>query len=317
MQSLMRRPQMPRRGLPQLPQRAPGRNPAEGMRRDPAPSRWSYRMQRLWLTPLFRILFRFGLPLLVLALIMAVWLGSAERREAIVGLYTDIKVKFQNRPEFTVGLIAVDGASPELGDAIRARMDLKLPLSSFDIDLDAQRVKIEELDAVAKAELRVRPGGTLQVVITEREPALVWRIDRETVEMVDAGGHRVAGLAERADRPDLPLVAGDGADLAAPEALRIIAAAEPIQARIRGLVRMGERRWDIVLDRNQRILLPAEEPVAALERLLAIDKAEDVLGRDIFSVDLRDGNRPTIRLAPHAFAEMRRARGIDVPESDL
>jgi len=36
-------------------------------RRDPAPSRWQYRMQRLWLTPLFRMLFRVGLPLLVVA----------------------------------------------------------------------------------------------------------------------------------------------------------------------------------------------------------------------------------------------------------
>ncbi|MDZ7909564.1 MAG: cell division protein FtsQ/DivIB [Gemmobacter sp.] len=44
---------------------------------------------------------------------------------------------------------------------------------------------------------------------------------------------------------------------------------------------MGERRWDIVLDRNQRILLPAKEPVRALERLLALDKAEDLLKRDI------------------------------------
>ncbi len=293
------------------------RAPVAGVRRDPAPSRWSYRMQRLWLTPLFRVLFRVGLPMLVVALIAGVWLASAERRDALVAMYSDIKTKFQNRPEFTVGLISVEGASPALGDAIRARMDMKLPMSSFDMDLDAQRAKIEELDAVAKAELRVRTGGTLQVLITEREPALVWRLDAETIEMIDATGHRVAGLTERADRPDLALVAGEGADRAAPEALRIVAAAGPIMPRVRGLIRMGDRRWDIVLDRNQRILLPSDRPVEALERLLALDKAEDLLNRDLFSVDLRDGNRPTIRLAPHAFAEMRRARGIEVPESDL
>ena len=31
-------------------------------RRDPAPSRWAYRMNRLWLTPLFRAALRVGLP---------------------------------------------------------------------------------------------------------------------------------------------------------------------------------------------------------------------------------------------------------------
>ena len=37
------------------------------LRRDPAPSRWAYRMQRLWLTPMFRVLCRVGLPGVVLA----------------------------------------------------------------------------------------------------------------------------------------------------------------------------------------------------------------------------------------------------------
>ena len=43
-------------------------------------------------------------------------------------------------------------------------------MSSFDIDLDAARARIEALDAVKKADLRVRSGGILQVVITERVP---------------------------------------------------------------------------------------------------------------------------------------------------
>lgn len=300
--------------------RAPARGaaaPAGSERRDPAPSRWSYRMQRLWLTPLFRVLFRFGLPVLMVALVAGIYLASADRRAALVAGYENLKTQFQNRPEFMVGLISVEGASPELGDAIRARMALPLPLSSFDIDLDGERAKIEELDAVARAELRVRPGGTLEVAITERQPALVWRVDEGSLQMIDATGHRVAGLSARSDRPDLPLVAGEAADRAAPEALAIIAAADPILPRLRGLIRMGDRRWDLVLDRDQRILLPAEQPVRALERLLALDKAEDLLARDILTVDLRNGDHPVIRLASHAFAEARRARGIEVPENDL
>lgn len=290
---------------------------AQPERRDPAPSRWSYRMQRLWLTPLFRVLFRFGLPVLGVAMVVGIYLASDDRRAALIAGYEDIKTQFQNRPEFVVSLISVEGASPELGDAIRARMALNLPLSSFDIDLDAERAKIEELDAVARADLRVRPGGTLEVAITERQPALVWRVDDATLQMVDATGHRVAGLAARTDRPDLPLIAGEGADRAAPDALAILAAADPILPRIRGLVRMGDRRWDVILDRDQRIMLPAEQPVRAMERLLALDKAQGLLARDILTVDLRNGDHPVIRLASHAFAEMRRARGIEVPENDL
>ncbi|MFD1808525.1 cell division protein FtsQ/DivIB [Gemmobacter lanyuensis] len=96
----------------------------------------------------------------------------------------------------------------------------------------------------------------------------------------------------------------------AAEALQIVAAAEPIVPRLRGLVRVGERRWDVVLDRGQRILLPANNPVRALERLLALDKAEDLLNRDVLTVDLRSQQRPTLRLAPNALRALRRAQEL-------
>ena len=301
------RPDSPRPG-PRVYHRQP--------HRDPAPSRWAYRMQRLWLTPYFRVLARVGLPVFLLAMAVGLYAGNADRRAAVVGVYTDLKDKFQNRPEFMVGLVSVEGASPELAEAIRGRVDLKLPLSSFDIDLDAVRARVEELDAVAKAELRVRSGGVLQVLITERMPVLVWR-QGERLEMLDEGGFRVAGLAARTDRPDLPLIAGEGADAASSEALEIFAAAQPISSRVRGLVRMGGRRWNVILDRNQKIMLPAVGAVAALERLMALDKAEDLLARDVLNVDLRNDKRPVLRLAPYALNEHRKAQGIDVSGSEL
>ena len=73
----------------------------------------------------------------------------------------------------------------------------------------------------------------------------------------------------------------------------------------------------MVLDRDQRILLPAHEPVRALERLLALDKAEDLLNRDILTVDLRNQQRPTLRLAADALRELRRAQGIETVENAL
>jgi cell division protein FtsQ len=72
-----------------------------------------------------------------------------------------------------------------------------------------------------------------------------------------------------------------------------------------------------VLDRNQRILLPTQDPVNALERLIALDKADDLLARDVLTVDLRNEQRPVLRLAPNALGEMRRAQGIDTSGSDL
>lgn len=287
------------------------------IRRDPAPSRWAYRMQRLWLTPLFRVVFRLGLPLAVIGAVGTLVFYDAGRREALMQGFADLRGQFQARPEFRVSYLSIDGASPDLADAVRAKLAVTLPQSSFDLDLGALRLLAEELDAVASAELRVRSGGVLQVLLTERDPALIWRMG-DRLELLDATGHRVAGLAARGDRADLPLILGTGANAAAPEALALLDAAGPLMPRLRGLVRMGERRWDIVLDRDQRILLPATDPIAALERLLALNQADDLLARDILSIDLRSEQRPALRLAPFALNEARRAAGlIPITENDL
>lgn len=299
------------------PLSAPRRhNPQPALRRDPAPSLWAYRMQRVMLTPYLRALLRVGLPTLAVLAVTGLYLADEGRRGAVVGIFTEVRAKFENRPEFQVTLASVEGCSPDLAEAVRARMNLQLPKSSFHLDLEAARARIEELDAVKSAELRVRSGGVLQVIVTEREPVAVWRTE-DGLLLVDETGHRVAGLHARSDRPDLPLIAGQGANAAMPEALELLAAAGPLTARIRGLVRMGERRWDIVLDRDQRLMLPSDNPVRALERLLALDKAEDILARDVAAIDLRNDARPTLRLTPFALNELRRSQGLDTVETDL
>ncbi|MEH7829425.1 cell division protein FtsQ/DivIB [Gemmobacter denitrificans] len=290
-----------------------GQGPA---RRDPAPTRMAYRMQRLWLTPLFRIAMRVGVPVLLISGAVALWLGDDARRAAVIAKVEELRTAVEQRPEFMVSVLQITGASPALDTAIRDLLAIRLPQSSFDLDLEAARARISALDAVASVSVQVKSGGVLAVGITERQPALIWRKGDE-LDLLDATGRRVAQILTRADRPDLPVVTGEGASLAAAEALQIVAAAGPLTPRLRGLVRVGERRWDLVLDRDQRILLPAAAPVRALERLLAFDKAEDLLNRDILTVDLRHPTRPTLRLAPFALKEMRRALGIETVENDL
>lgn len=284
--------------------------------RDPAPSRTAYRLHRLWLTPFFRVLLRVGLPAFVITFSIGLYLSNDHRRANISTAWATTWDAVEERPEFMVNLLAIDGASPALSEAVRAKLNLKLPVSSFDIDMDAAIVNIEELDAVASAEMRLRTGGVLQVAITERLPVIIWRRPAE-LSLLDAEGRRVAKILARADRDDLPVVSGDGADADVAGALAILEAAGPIAARVRGLVRMGERRWDIVLDRDQRILLPETGPIPALERVIALDKAEDLLDRDVLAIDMRDDARPVLRLAPYALGVLRQSQGIETGASSL
>ena len=278
--------------------------------RDPAPSRLTYRAQRLWLTPVFRSLLRVGVPAFLIVGGIGLYASDPSNIQRLQDSVAETRRQIEDRPEFRVSLMAIEGASPVLAEEIRATLALDFPMSSFDLDLPHLRERVEAIRAVHTAELRIRSGGELAITVVERRPAMVWQA-REGLWVIDSFGERVAPLAARPQLTHLPVISGDGANEAAGEALALFRAARPLGERLRGLVRMGERRWDVVLEDGPRILLPAEGPVPALERVLALQDAQELLDRDVLRVDLRDGTRTVLQLTPQALAELRRMRELD------
>lgn len=278
--------------------------------RDPAPTLIAYRMQRLWLTPMFRAVVRVGLPALAVAAFGSWFMSSPDRVDMLYEKVGDLRTSIEERPEFMVKLMELKGASDSVSDDIREILPIDFPVSSFSLDLEEMRRIVLGLDAVSEATLRIKPGGILEIALSERVPAVVWKT-REMVELLDDTGHRVKPVNERSDYPDLPLVAGVGAERAVPEALQLLATAAPLGEQIVGLLRVGERRWDIVLLDGKRILLPAKAPVVALERVIALDQVRDMLSRDLVLVDMRKPGRPTLRLTENAVKELHEMKTIE------
>lgn len=299
---------------PLIARRGPVARPGVS-RSDPAPSRLTYRVQRLWLTPVFRTILRVGLPVAALALGVA-WIVTDEAKmTALEEQVAEIRREIEDRPEFRLNVLSIEGASTEVTEDVRAALALNLPISSFDVDLADLRARVEALPAVETADLRINGGGYLSVSVTERTPALIWQT-REGTVLIDAGGHFVAPLAERPPSAPLPMIAGAGADLAVDEALALLAAAEPLGDRVRGLVRVGERRWDVVLRDGPRLLLPARGAHAALDRVLLLHDVQDILDRDLARIDLRNPDRMTVQLTPDAMETLQLQRAGLIPIGD-
>ncbi|MCR8826390.1 cell division protein FtsQ/DivIB [Pseudosulfitobacter koreensis] len=278
---------------------------------DPAPSRWAWRLQRLMLTPGFRFGLRFGVPFAVVFAASSLYLSDDVRRQSILDTVAEARRAIEERPEFMVQVMAIDGASTETAEDIREILPIDFPASSFDLDLEHIRLTVGGLDPVKDVTVRIRPGGILHIDVTPRVPVVVWR-QADGLTLIDETGAHVASLAARDLRPDLPLVAGPGADKAVPEALALIDAASPLGSRLRGVVRVGLRRWDLVLDRDQRVLLPEFGAVRALERVIALENAQDVLTRDVARVDMRLAQRPTVKMNEFATQEWWRIRQIEL-----
>ncbi len=281
------------------------------MKPDPAPSRLAWRIERLMLTPGVRFVMRTGLPMAALGLAGYWYFSQPEVQARLTDTVSEIRASIEQRPEFMVNLMAIDGAGSELAETIRTAVHVDFPISSFDLDLDALRADITALDPIENVAVRIRSGGILQVDVTPRVPVVVWRSETG-LRLLDAEGQAVGPLTWRADRADLPLIAGEGAEKAVQEARALFRAAAPLKDRLRGLQRVGLRRWDVVLDKGQRILLPARDPVPALERMIALDGASEILTRDITRIDLRLRARPTIQMQARATDERWRIRDLNM-----
>ncbi len=281
--------------------------------KDPAPSRLEYRMNRLMLRPSTRSFLRYGLPAIALAALAGLWSIDEDRWERTVAFAAELRREIGERPEFTVKMMIVEGASSELAASIRKSLAIEFPVSSFNLQLDELKETVQALDAVARVTLQFRSRGVLIVEVDERVPVAVWR-SRDGLVLLDQTGHRTAAVLSRVSRPDLPLVAGLGADAAVPEALQLFDAARPIRKRLRGLVRVGDRRWNLVLDRGQTIKLPELEPVTALNKVIELNVAQDLLERDVSVVDFRNPKRPILRLGSTAIRSFQDAQAMSLTD---
>ena len=282
---------------------------------DPAPSIWSYRFQRLWLTPFFRRLVRVGVPAFFAIVALGWFISDEEQVQSMSDSLAEMRREIEGRPEFLVNVMGIEGTSPDLAENIRTVLSIDFPVSSFDLNLVEMKQRIEEIPAVLHSELRVQSGGYLSVVVEERVPLLIWQ-RRDAIVLLDREGEFVADITERGFDEPMPMVAGEGADLAVEEALALFAAAAPISERLQGLVRMGERRWDVVMSDGLRILLPEEDPVRTLDRVLALHDMQDVLDRDVLRIDMRHPERPSLQLTPDAITELHRMRGTAIVNGD-
>jgi len=262
---------------------------------DPAPSRVAYRIMRLLLIPRLRLIFTLGFPSL---LIFCATLGlfiNINVWENISSIKKDLKLAFVERPEFMIKVASIDGSSDELANEIREILPLDFPVSYFDLDIKYLHKVVNEIPAVASAAIKISAGGVLQINVAEKSPAFIWRKDN-VMSVIDETGSFIRIANSRVDYPKLPLVVGEAADLAVSEISSLMQANEYFKDHVRAFIRVGERRWDLILENNVRIMLPQREFLAAFDRLMLMNEAGQLLSGRLSNIDMRLVVRPTVRV---------------------
>jgi cell division protein FtsQ len=266
----------------------------------PGPSKLTYRLSRAWAKPIVRNAALVYLPLVALAI--AGWRVAAhdEWRGMIEARIASVVEQIAARPEFAVRGVAVFGGSDELQAEVRRALDIQPGMSSLKLDVEELRRRVEALGAVDKATVQFDPQGTLRIAVVERIAVVLFRRADGVLVMLDKGGVEIGPAGPRADHPELPVILGAGAQDRVGEVLALLGGAPGIVPRLRALVRVGKRRWDLVLDRDMLIKLPETGSVEALSRIMALHYGEELLDRDIAVIDMRLPERPALRMKPEA-----------------
>lgn len=169
------------------------------------------------------------------------------------------------------------------------------------IGFDAVKARgvLEQLPWVQSVDVQKIYPDRVRVSLVERQPYAVWQ-HGDNLDIIDDAGRVIVpfkpGLAG-----DLPLVVGIGAEKKASDFVREVAAFPEIKEHVRAYVRVGDRRWDVLLDNGVRIKFPETDAMVRLADAVKADKEQGLFSRDVLSVDLRLPDRITVALSDEAL----------------
>ncbi len=169
-------------------------------------------------------------------------------------------------------------------------------MSLVSLDPADVQLRVQSLDWVEHAQVRRLWPSTLEVSVERRQSFARWQEDG-VISVIDSNGERL--LAERAaDHPHLPLIVGRGAGPEAEPLLDALESLPGVRTRLKALVRVGDRRWNVELLSGATVRLPEQQPVAALRRLEQLHDTYALLDRPLAELDLRAPGRLAVRVLP-------------------
>lgn len=197
--------------------------------------------------------------------------------------------------------VVINGRVMTSEESIYEALGTSLGRPIFGFSVEAARKRIDELPFVDHATVERRMPDTVIINLTERTPVAVWQthghftlINRAGEEVPDQGltGKNAQAFLQ------LPLVVGDGANMAASSVIDALAKQPDVKSRVTALVRVGNRRWNVTLKDGTTVLLPEGEEAAAFARLARYQGTMQLLDRPVVSIDMRLPDRMVIHQTP-------------------
>ena len=201
----------------------------------------------------------------------------------------------------TVSDIRVEGRETTDRETILAALAVGPSTPILAVSPTRAKERLEALPWVRTAVIERRLPGTIYVRLVERKPLALWQHGSK-IELIDYGGDVIPVV--RLDQfAKLPMVVGEDAARHAAELLQTLASEPELASRVTAAIRVGDRRWNLRIDKAIDVLLPADGAAYAWSQLARLERSSAILKRDLQTIDLRLPDRLVLRVSPEVPKE--------------
>lgn len=153
------------------------------------------------------------------------------------------------------------------------------------MDLYQIKADIESLGWVKTARVERHFPSDLVIYLVERRPIAIYQTAAGH-KVIDKSGQIIDGIKVE-DFRHLPVVSGKNAQNRAGEIITVLESEADLYNEVWSLTYRSERRWDVFLGDNIRIMLPEENPMDAWNQLAKLDRQHKLTQRNTVNIDLR------------------------------
>ena len=263
--------------------------------KDPAPSKFFYKLDRLAYKLWFKLLLS-SLALSALILLAKIFIfEKLDLNESFLSIKNNTFSYFEDISEYKLGKVEVFGASEQLALEIEDLVENTLSGKISALSVSNIREKVIKIPRVKNAFVKLTANGSINVKVIERKGLAVFSEGKSYV-LLDIEGVRITDFVDWSVVPNVPLIVGKGADRQLKGFLSLYyERLDSLISELEFCEWVGERRWNLHFKSRLVVKLPEKNLGKGLE-LLSVFREKGFLDNDKISViDLRHVNRPIIR----------------------
>ena len=184
--------------------------------------------------------------------------------------------------------ISADQSDKDLS-AIVAAATLAPNTPSYSIDLDMLNERVSKVPGVKKSAVRRMPNGNLSVRVALHRAVALWT-DGQNFVPLSADGTIVNKPTDVRDMSHVVFRGKLPDDIA-----QITNAAHNLVGNLDYMEWIENRRWNMYTNSGIIIMLPEENPTAAIGTLISLHNNHHILDKDLKMIDMRDSARILVK----------------------